>query len=86
MAAMRLAICVGDEKYCPKELLPIVLACAIWGPLWVHQQVQVLCDNLAVVEILKSKSSRSADIMHLFRCLYFFLAYHDIALKTVHVP
>ena len=71
MAAMLLEICVGDEKYL-KELLPIVLACAMWGPLWAHKQVQVLCDNLAVVEILKSKSSKSAKIMHALTHIFVF--------------
>lgn len=69
-----------------KELLPIVLACAIWGPSWSHKRVQVSCDNAAVVEIVNTKTSKCKDIMHLLRCLHFFLAYHDCTLKTVHVP
>ena len=69
-----------------KELLPIVLACAIWGALWSHKRIQVLCDNAAVIEIINAKTSRCRDIMHLLRCLHFFLAYHDCTLQAVHVP
>ena len=69
-----------------KELLPIVIACAVWGPSWAHQQVQVMCDNMSVVDIVRSKTSKDKDIMHLLRCLHFFAAVHDIALRAVHVP
>ena len=69
-----------------KELLPIVIACAVWGPSRAHQQIQVLCDNLAVIDILKSKCIKVKDIMHLLRCLHFFVAIHDIALRAVHIP
>ena len=48
-----------------KELLPIVLACALWGPLWAHKHVEVQCDNAAVVDILRAKTSKCKDIMHL---------------------
>lgn len=69
-----------------KELLPIVLACAIWGASWSHKRIQVLCDNAAVIEIINAKTSKCRDIMHLLRCLHFFLAYHDCTLQAVHVP
>ncbi len=32
-----------------KELLPTVLACAIWGHMWTNQSVVVLCDNQGAV-------------------------------------
>ena len=35
-----------------KELVPVVLAAAVWGKEWVGQTVQAHCDNAAVVEIL----------------------------------
>jgi hypothetical protein len=69
-----------------KELLPIVLACAIWGACWSHKRIQVLCDNAAVIEMINAKTSRCRDIMHLLRCLHFFLAYHDCTLHAVHIP
>ena len=75
-----------NESIALKELLPIVLACAIWGPSWSHKRVQVSCDNAAVVEVVNKKTSKCKDIMHLLRCLHFFLAYHDCTLKAVHVP
>ena len=37
-----------------KELAPIVVVCAIWGPGWRGKTVRYLCDNAAVVAILRS--------------------------------
>ena len=54
-----------------KELLPIVIACALWGQYWAHCQVQVWCNNAAVVHILDKLTSKDPIIMHLLRCLHF---------------
>ena len=54
-----------------KELLPIVLACALWGQLWAHKHMEVWCDNVAVVDILRARTSKCKVIMHLLRCVRF---------------
>ena len=47
-----------------KELLPVVLACAVWGPLWAHTRVVCLCDNQAVVACLHSRTmGRGVDVV-----------------------
>ena len=63
---------MGLQKHHIKELLPIVIACAVWGLLWSNQQVQVLCDNMAVVDILKTKSSKATGVveMPVFMAIY----------------
>ena len=53
------------------ELLPIVLACMLWGLLWAHKHVEVQCDNAAVVDILRTKTRKCKEIMHLLQCLHF---------------
>ena len=69
-----------------KELLPIVLACAIWGTQWQHHQVLVWCDNTAVVSIMASQTSKDSLIMHLLKCMHFFWALHDILVWAEHIP
>ena len=64
-----------QETIALKELLPIVLAVAIWGKKWAGSHVLARCDNMAVVEILKSRTSRHAKIMHLVHCLHFSLQF-----------
>ena len=57
-----------------KELLPIVIAAAVWGEDWRGKIVQVRCDNAAVVSIINHGSSRNKDAMHLACCLAFITA------------
>ncbi len=69
-----------------KELLPIVLAVAMWGYLWTGMTVLCRCDNMAVVAIINLGRSRMDKAMHLMRCLSFFLARWDVALVCKHIP
>ena len=41
-----------------KELLPIVLSCAVWGVLLSGSNVQFKCDNTGVVESINKGSSK----------------------------
>ena len=54
-----------------KQLVPIVLACAVWGKQWQGKWVLVCCDNLAVVQISRRLASRDPLLKHLLRLLYF---------------
>ena len=42
-----------------KELVPIVMATAMWGPLWDNKLVRCHCDNQAVVACLRSRTSKT---------------------------
>ena len=52
-----------------KELLPIVVACAVWGKQWQGKTIWCLCDNVA---ILRSGTSKHPLTMHLMQCLSFY--------------
>ena len=69
-----------------KELAPLVIALGIWGAQWRSQVVRCLCDNAAVVSILRSRTSRNKEVMHLLRCLYFYEAHFECKLTTEHIP
>lgn len=82
--------CAWSERWAStniatKELVPIVVAVAVWGHMWTSMHVKVRSDNMAVVEILKARSSRDKGIMHLLRCLHFFAAKHDVRLSASHI-
>ena len=68
-----------------KELLPIVIAAALWGKEWHGKQVHGGCDNQAVVEALEARACRDRVLMDLLRCLFFFEATHDFQLVVSHV-
>jgi len=55
-----------------KELLPIVLSCAVWGPLMTGSNVEFKCDNSGVVDSINKSSSKELIVMHLLQCLWFF--------------
>ena len=70
-----------------KELFPIVIAARIWGGLWGQRSVCFRCDNLAVVTILNSRTSKdSLLIMHLLRNLLMSAAYFGFTFCAQHVP
>ena len=69
-----------------KELVPIVLASAIWGHNWKGMTVRARCDNAAVVAIINSGSSRVQEAMHLMRCLAFIAAKYEFTIFATHIP
>ena len=68
-----------------KEVVPIVLAAAVWRPSWKGKMVRARCDNAAVVAIINSGSSRVQEAMHLMRCLAFIAAKHEFAIVATHI-
>ncbi len=40
------------------ELVPVVVSCAVWGPQWRGKLVLNLCDNMAVVDVVKKQGSK----------------------------
>ena len=55
-----------------KELVPIVLSCAVWGRRMVRRVVLFQCDNTSVGSAIKKGSSKDPLVMRLLRCLWFF--------------
>ena len=69
-----------------KELVPIVLSCAVWGPILSGYGVEFKCDNQSVVDSISKGSSKEPITMHLLRCLWFFSAYFGIRVTASHIP
>ena len=59
--------CCSSVHITVKELVPIVVACALWGDQWRAATVLCRCDNVAVVS---TESSKDALVMHLMRILF----------------
>ena len=68
-----------------KEMLPIVLATAMWGEQWRGKTVRCRCDNAAVVAAIRSGWCKNKHTMHLLRSLYFFQAAYQVKLVTEHI-
>ena len=70
----------------PKELAPIILAVAMWGPQGVGSKVCAQCDNMAVVYAINKKSGRDPTLANLLRLLALLCAVYDITLGARHLP
>lgn len=75
-----------DQDIMAKELVPVVLMVAVWGPQLAKQSVLLQCDNLSLVTSINKGASKQTLVMHLLRTLWFFTAYYDIALTATHIP
>ena len=69
-----------------KELVPIVIAAALWGPHWHGRCIGFRTDNMAVVEVLHSRTASDLLLMHLLRCLVFYAAVHHFDFVGEHIP
>ena len=67
------------------ELVPVVLAAALWGKLWSGCHVCFYSDNTGVVGILSSCIARTPTQMHLLRCFSFFAAFFKFNYSVQHV-
>ena len=69
-----------------QELFPIVVACAIWHPLFKGKRLQFWCDNESVVSIINSGHSKAPLIMELVRKLVLLSMEHNFLVRARHVP
>ena len=74
------------ETIMAKELVPIVISCAIWGPQLYRQQVLFQCDNTGVVAAVQKGSAKEPTVTQLLRVLWFFVAYYNIHVTIEHIP
>ena len=68
-----------------KELVPIILSCAVWGPQMSRKSVLFQCDNTGVVAAIKKGSSKEDRVMQLLCALWFFVAHFDISIASEHI-
>ena len=75
----------ADMHITVKELLPIVISCAIWGREMAGRHIRSLCDNAAVVAMINKYTSTNPMAMRLLRCLHFICAKYAITLSAEHI-
>lgn len=76
---------IVDYHITVKELVPVVLAAAMWGAGWRGKTIKVLCDNSAVISIINGGTSKNQEAMHLRRCLAFVAAKFEFYMFAVHI-
>ena len=68
-----------------QELLPVVVAAAMWGDSWWGCHVCFHSDNMAVVAVINKHSSKDASMVNLLRCLFFYSAFYKFHYSAVHI-
>ena len=68
-----------------KELVPLVLSCAVWGPLLSGTRVEFRCDNRNVVDSV-NKGSRSQQLCIYYDDFAWFLACFDTKNNNLPYP
>ncbi len=69
-----------------KELVPIAVAAAVWGPSWGGKHVRFHSDNAAVVACVQKRSAKSPPLVQLLRCISLYGAYYGFQISAEHVP
>jgi hypothetical protein len=69
-----------------KELVPVVVAAALWGPAWSGMHIQFHSDNMAMVAVLNTRTAKTPLLMHLLRCFSFYCAQYGIHFTASHIP
>ena len=69
-----------------KELLPVMIAAAVWGKTWSGKTIMALSDNAATVQIITQHHSKDPTAMHLVRCLTLIECHHDFSIVSKHIP
>ena len=69
-----------------KELVPVVLAAVLWGPLWRGQHILFHIDNMAVVQVVRNLNASDCCLGQLLRCLYFYAAHFQFSFSAAHIP
>ena len=68
------------------EMVPIALACYLCKDRFCSLKICFNCDNMAVVQILNSKSSKSERVMSLVRPIVMWSMQFSFNIMAVHVP
>ena len=68
------------------EMLNVVVALKVWANIWANKRIKISCDNLAVVEILKSGKTRDAFLATCARNIWLITAMFNIDIIIIHVP
>ena len=68
-----------------KDLVPIVIGAAVWGPLLSQKRIELQCNNQGLVSAINKWSAKDPIVMHLLCCLWFFTACFDIDATAIHI-
>ena len=67
------------------EMFNILLALRSWAKSWAHQSILIHCDNMAVVQVVRSGKSRDDFLSVCLRNIWLLMAAFDVDLHITHI-
>jgi hypothetical protein len=67
------------------EMVPIYMACAIWGKYWHGKRILFHSDNESVIAAWEKYSSPHKGLMDIIRRIYFHAAVGNFAVRITHI-
>ena len=74
-----------DVNITTKELVPMYFAFSMWAPILSIKNIIFLVDNSAVVDVLKSQTSKDPTLMSLLRLMVVAAMLHNIQFYADHI-
>ena len=68
------------------EMTNLIVATKSWASHWSNKRIQLLCDNLAVVQVLNTGKARDSIIAACARNLRLIAALFNIDFIVTHIP
>ena len=75
-----------DLKIVHLEMLNIIIALKTWGDKWRHSAIDIFCDNLGVVQVVKTGKTKDPFLALCVRNIWLLTASLDMQLNINHVP
>ena len=67
------------------EILNVVVALKIWGHVWANKSIQIMCDNMAVVEVLTCGSTKDFIMATCARNVWLLAAMFNVNIIVSHI-
>ena len=67
------------------EMLNIMIALKIWGHAWQNMRIEIKCDNLAVVQVLKDGKARDPLLATIARNIWMLTSLFNIQFLVSHI-
>ena len=68
-----------------REMVPVAMACALWGHRWSGKKILLHCDNKAVVQAWKTGSCKHSGVVELIRKALRISALNNFILLITHI-
>jgi hypothetical protein len=66
----------GSANIATKDMVPVVVAAAVWGRAWTGWHICFHSDNMVVVAALQKRAAKDPSFVHYLHCLFFYCTFY----------